>query len=145
MKRVVLALIMSLALAACGGVPHRSVQSEFSAFAERVVSAGGQNRILSSGEIFLHHAAAQGNAADVEKVIRAGTNVNRPDNEGNTPLIWAVRANNNDALSPLLSGGAAVNWKGSGGYTPMDWAIQADNTYAIRLLREYGGKCDREC
>ena len=57
----------------------------------------------------LHHAAQSGDAYRVEKLLEAGASHGATDNNGQTPIFYAVEAKNAAGLHALADGGADVN------------------------------------
>lgn len=65
--------------------------------------AAGVNYELTSADtgFLLHDAASQGNLAEIERLLAANTDVNKPTKKGNTPLDLAVE-NGNEEVAALL-------------------------------------------
>ena len=55
--------------------------------------------------------------------LRYGTNVNVQDNDGKTPLLWAVILGSENLVRLLLQHNADVNIQDIGGYTPLYWSL----------------------
>jgi ankyrin repeat protein/beta-lactamase regulating signal transducer with metallopeptidase domain len=66
----------------------------------------------------LSMAAARGDAAKVEDILKNGANVNETDNGGDTPLYYAVRRGHVEISQLLLEHGANVNLFNTSGMTP---------------------------
>ena len=76
---------------------------------------------------------------DVVKIlVNAGINVNQFDEDGVTPLIWAVKEGHQEMVRFLLENGASVNEKD--GRTALYYANQNGQPQLIDLLKSYGGK-----
>ncbi|XP_023407966.1 DNA-binding protein RFXANK isoform X7 [Loxodonta africana] len=96
----------------------------------------------------IHQLAAQGELSQLKEHLRKGDNlVNKPDEHGFTPLIWAsafgeietvrfllewnggtpllyaVRGNHVKCVEALLARGADLTTEADSGYTPMDLAV----------------------
>ncbi|XP_031195938.1 DNA-binding protein RFXANK isoform X3 [Mastomys coucha] len=96
----------------------------------------------------IHQLAAQGELSQLKDQLRKGDNlINKPDERGFTPLIWAsafgeietvrflldwnggtpllyaVRGNHVKCVEALLARGADLTTEADSGYTPMDLAV----------------------
>jgi len=85
-------------------------------------------------------AALNGNAAMIEKLVKAGADPNAPlSASGDTALMFAARTGTTDALKVLLETGANVNAKETwGGTTPLMFAAAERHPAAVKLLIEHG-------
>ena len=87
-------------------------------------------RDAAGGE--LRAAASQGNLAEVERLLKAGADLNAKDKSGTTPLHLAAAKNSTPAvLEVLLKAGADVNAKGKDGETPLHSAAGFNPTPAV--------------
>ncbi|XP_047435062.1 cyclin-dependent kinase inhibitor 2A [Mugil cephalus] len=86
----------------------------------------------------LTSAAANGNTADVEALLRAGAQVNGPNRFGRTPL-QVMMMGSTSVAEALLSRGADPNVKDrSTGTTPLHDAARTGFVDTVRLLVESG-------
>ncbi|CAN5126554.1 hypothetical protein BH11PSE2_BH11PSE2_19180 [soil metagenome] len=70
-----------------------------------------------NGTTALHQVAVYGDVTDAKALLDKGADINAADQDGITPLIWAVR---DDAIAGLLiDRGADVNAVSDGGVSPM--------------------------
>lgn len=85
-------------------------------------------------------ASINGNAAMLEKLIKAGVNPNAPlTKDGDTALMMAARTGKTDAIKVLLDLGANVNAKESWGETTaLMWAVSERHPAAVKILVERG-------
>jgi ankyrin repeat protein len=74
----------------------------------------------------------------VPLLARAGTELNAPAINDNTPLGWAVADDNLAMAKALLDAGADVNAKSLGG-TPLNVALMLNKSHVVALLRQRGG------
>jgi serine/threonine-protein phosphatase 6 regulatory ankyrin repeat subunit A len=123
-------------------------------------------------DISIHKAAEDGNIEAVKQHLAAGTDVNAKDDDGFTPLDYAVPAGkeetadllrkhggisgaedsihvaaimgNIEAVKQHLAAGADVNAKDKYGRTPLTYATNSGNTETEVLLRKHGGKTAEE-
>ena len=98
--------------------------------ARLLVQAGCDPRHVSNrGASILHTAAAEGQVMMVRWCCgELGLELNRPCNEGWTPLVWALDAKGGGRLATLavlIDAGADVNCRDRGGATPLMWAISS--------------------
>lgn len=74
--------------------------------------------------------------------IRSKTNINAQDDNGNTPLIWAIRNKNCEVVKLLLKTkeiNSSLNTQDNNGNTPLIWAIRSGNYEIIKLLCQKQG------
>ena len=92
------------------------------------------------------HFAANGNMADMAQLLMdRGADVNAKNDNGNTPLHRAAWKNALAVASLLLENDAEVNMKRDDGNTPLDRAIYHKLDEMQFLLRQHGGRCNKEC
>ena len=70
----------------------------------KVVETGRRSRMDP-----LHLAAADGNVAECERLVKSGYPVDATDNSGDTALNWAVYSRRIDVVRKLLDLGAEIN------------------------------------
>jgi ankyrin repeat protein len=90
----------------------------------------------------LHNASTFGPPDMVRDLLKAGANVNAPDNRGLTPLHFAVASDRPsiEIVRALLAAGADVNTADTTGETPLDWASKFGYPDVIAALKNAGGK-----
>lgn len=98
----------------------------------------------------LHRAALDGNAAECERLVRGGLPVDATDDDGVTPLAWAVFYCKTDVVRKLIELGTDVNHiDHRGGFTPLMYTAatlrghdfrgtQEDRSEIARLLIQRG-------
>lgn len=76
----------------------------------------------------------------IRHLIACGVHVNAKDRYGNTPLFYAARAKNVEAMKALLDAGAEVDTKNADGITPLRelLAKKPYNLEAVDLLLSQG-------
>jgi len=84
----------------------------------------------------LLEAVKAGNHASVKELIESGADVNQPDKQGWTPLIWAAAKGNLDIVGLLLQHGADVSKVGRDQRTPAMVALAAGQAEAVKVLRQ---------
>jgi ankyrin repeat protein len=88
------------------------------------------------GRTLLIQACENGDAASVTALLKAGADVNRPDNIGHTPLIMA--SGNASIVRILLEAGANPNVESRSGWTPLEGAATDGCVECVRLLLAHG-------
>jgi ankyrin repeat protein len=84
----------------------------------------------------LQLAALNGNAAMIERLIKAGADVNKTlTSSGDTALMMASRTGKSDAVKVLLDSGAQVDAKETwGDTTALMWAVAEGHHAVVRML-----------
>src|SRR3984893_12407250 len=109
--------------------------------AELLIRAGANVSAANrAGATPMQLAALNGNAAMVDKLIKAGADSNVPlTRYGDTALMMASRTGKTDAIHVLLDGGAKVNTKETwGGTTALMWAVSERPPAAVKVLIDHG-------
>ncbi len=86
----------------------------------------------------LHWAVHKGDVAEVDRLIKAGANVNARTDLGVTPLSEAALASNTALIERLLKAGADPNAPGADGQTALMVIARTTNVAAARLLLDHG-------
>jgi ankyrin repeat protein len=76
-----------------------------------------------------HYAIKYKKWAVINALVEAGHNMNDPDNQGNTPMLW-LSAEGKECLDILLSHGADINAPDKNGLTLLYWVV---TTQRVRL------------
>ncbi|KAF8247085.1 ankyrin, partial [Wilcoxina mikolae CBS 423.85] len=88
------------------------------------------------------HEAAAFQPATVDILIEAGARVDERDDEGQTPLYWAVERGREDAVRMLIEKGGDINAMDACGMSPLSRACAQCcvhvNTRMVKLLIENG-------
>ena len=99
----------------------------------------------SGAEDSIRIASMFGNIEAIKKHLDSGADVNvKNDEDGRTPLHYAVYKGHKEIVELLIANGADVNAKSEDGYTPLDVAIHLNGTENADLLRKHGGKSGEE-
>ncbi len=86
----------------------------------------------------LHAATFMGNLEAVQQHIKAGTDLNKKDDFGSTPLIAATVFDKSEVALALIKGGADVNLKSTEGSTPLHSAAFFCRTEIAEALLSNG-------
>jgi ankyrin repeat protein len=108
---------------------------------EMLLNAGARPSAANqSGATPMLLAATNGDAAILDRLIRAGADPNAPLSQtGDTALMMAARTGKVDAVQVLLDHGARVNAKEAwGGTTALMWAVSERHPEVTKLLVEHG-------
>ena len=87
-------------------------------------------------------AARRGDAAVVEALLGAGTDVDATEGDGSTALLWASHRDDADTARRLLDAGAAVDAANDLGATPLWAASQNGSAGLVGLLLKAGADPD---
>jgi ankyrin repeat protein len=120
---------------------HWAVRLDDLDTADLLIRAGANVSAANrAGATPMQLAALNGNAAMVEKLIKAGADSNVPlTPSGDTALMMASRTGKTDAIKVLLDGGAQVNTKETwGGTTALMWAVSERHAAAVKTLIDHG-------
>jgi ankyrin repeat protein len=149
MFRAFLSLLLLLTLAVPANAQFSSSYNFLKAVKDRdgakatdLLGKGGPNLIdtpdFNTGERALHMVAKDGDLNWLAFLVQKGARVDLKDNQGNTPLMDAVRIGFTDGARVLISKGAQVNASNSLGETPLIIAVQKRDTTMTRLLLTEG-------
>ena len=120
---------------------HWAVRLDDMETAELLIRAGAKGSAATrAGATPLQLAAVNGNAAMIEKLIKAGADPNAPLTKyGDTALMMAARTGKPDAIKALLDNAAQINatetW---GGTTALMWAVSESHPDAVMMLIDRG-------
>lgn len=104
-----------------------------------VVAVGGVAAGQSpDGTTPLHWAVHNNDVEGVDKLIKAGANVNAKNESGATPMSIAAGAGNTAILEKLLKAGADANSPHADGQTALMVIARGTNVKAARLLLDHG-------
>jgi ankyrin repeat protein len=83
-----------------------------------------------------------GDRQDALALIRAGADVNQTQNDGTTPLHWAVYQVDPELVSTLLRNEAGANVSNDFGATPLSQAARVANADMVAMLLDAGADPD---
>ncbi len=94
------------------------------------------DKYLPDGSTLLHTSSKLGNKEDTEYLISLNADVNSEDNNGRTPLFFAVKAQNEVIVNILINAGADPTAASIlDGVTPLDMAYASGNASIINSLK----------
>lgn len=113
-----------------------SVRYGFALIAERLLQARASTRFIHSDQRTILHEAALADQPDCVRILlEYKLPVNIPENNGDTPLLLALRSSRNGAcretVRHFLQAGAHVFVQGFRGQTALMHAIQNDHTVVV--------------
>jgi ankyrin repeat protein len=85
----------------------------------------------------LLEAIEKGNKNLIEFALYAGADVNKADEDGNTPLHEATSSGKKDIVKLLLNAGATINQGNNEGLTPLHWAVHNGNKAMVEFLLQH--------
>ena len=88
----------------------------------------------------LFEAVSNNNTKEVDRLIKAGADVNATDDYGETALMWAAWYDAADAAKMLIEAGADVNARDKGGKTALIIAEDHNAKDVMALLKAAGAK-----
>ena len=96
--------------------------------------------MLGSRDIYT--AAKFGDLRRIQQCLAAGTDINVPDQEGKTPLSYAVEKGQLSVVELLLAHGADVNLQDNQGAAPIRWAALSKDQKIVAHLLDSGAQID---
>ena len=97
-----------------------------------MTSVFGHDAVVAA---LLHNAARSGDLGEVARLLAAGADVDRANNNGTTPLHCASRNGHDAVVAALLTAGADANAEITDGRTPLHWAsLKGHGAVVARLL-----------
>jgi ankyrin repeat protein len=96
------------------------------------------SNLFAAGETALHNAAAEGNVAEVRRLLDAGADIEARDKYGYTPLGRAAAYEKTAVVTLLLNRGADINAKNNDGDTPLYTAAFSGACESTALLLNRG-------
>jgi len=82
-----------------------------------------------SDDIFM--VSAEGQVKLLQDLIKKGESVNKKDNDGTTPLMYAANKGKVDVMQLLIKNKANVNEQNNDGNTPLMFAAASGNLEAV--------------
>jgi len=82
----------------------------------------------------LEETSDQCDTALCEDLLNKGAGVNAKDEDGCSPLLWAVLSGNIGAVQTLIDRGADIDALNNDSETPLHWAATSGNLSLAKLL-----------
>jgi len=97
-----------------------------------------------SAQSKLHNAAGKNDLETVQTIVEKGTNVDRKDIAGQTPMMWAAETGSIDVVKYLVEKGADVNAVAGkqGRGTALIYAAATNRTEVVNYLLDNGADID---
>jgi len=103
--------------------------------------ADGSDSTPSESDMNLLEEAAGGCELEAcEKFLEEGADVNARDEDGSTPLLWAVLSGSQEVVELLIARGADINGKNNEGESPLHWAAISGNIKIAEVLLAKGAQ-----
>ena len=90
----------------------------------------------------LQKSASEGDLAEVNELIADGKDVNAKDDDGWTPIYYALQNDHPAVVDALIIAGADLNTRDMYGQTPLSLAVVYSNVRAVELLIVAGADID---
>ena len=91
-----------------------------------------------SKAIDLHNAIMQNDLTSVKQLVNGGCDVNAADDNGVSPLYWAVWKGDSAITEYIAANGAEINATNRWGSTPLHWAADLGHDLIIKKLIDDG-------
>lgn len=137
-----LALAMLLALPACRGQEAEDGVRDRRPQGAHVRELPDIDAHFNGRELALARAAADGDGAEVARLIADGADPNAVSPGGLPLLAWPVLHGNVAGVQALLDGGADPDHAAPGAGSVMGWAVRADDPDILRAFLDRGGDAD---
>ena len=105
---------------------------------KRLLADGADPNAEDQGWPALVGAALEGHEQCLTLLLGAGAEVDRPNENGVTPLYIAAQNGHEQCLKLLLGAGAAVDLANNKGATPLNMASDNGHIEVVKVLREHG-------
>ena len=102
-----------------------------------------QNNTLEKYNTALLEAAEKGNSELMSQLLTAGTDVNKADKDGQTPLYWAAYKGHTECVKLLIDAGADINMANKYGWTPLREAAYNGRTECVKQLIAAGADVNK--
>jgi ankyrin repeat protein len=106
------------------------------------VTRAAAAKVDPDGTTPLHWAVRNNDLPQIDRLIRAGANVNAANRYGVTPIYLACQNGSAAAISRLLKAGVSANATGNYGETALMTCARTGNVDAARVLIEAGASID---
>jgi ankyrin repeat protein len=90
--------------------------------------------------IALFRAAKEGDATKIRVLVESGADAESTDENGWTPLFWAIKNRHVKAVAELITAGASLKSEARNGLTPLALAVKTGSPLIISLVSQTGGK-----
>ncbi|MFC2156702.1 ankyrin repeat domain-containing protein [Acidobacteriota bacterium] len=103
-----------------------------------LMAAGCTKQESPAPRVSLHAAAVQGNIDVIQQHIKAGSDLNKKDAYGSTPLIIAITFDKTDVARALVEAGADMSVTNNEGATPLHIAAFFCRSEIVQALLDEG-------
>lgn len=88
----------------------------------------------------LLRAAKEGDATKIRVLVESGADAEAADENGWTPLFWAIKNRHVKAVAELIIAGASLTAESRNGLTPLSLAVKTGSPLIITLISQAGAK-----
>ena len=103
---------------------------------ESITTIATPNAVVKITPSQLNVAISKGDLAKVQQLVEIGVDVNKKDERGKTPLMYAILFKQTEIVSYLIRNGADYRAEDSNGLTILDYAKKSNSEEIIKLVND---------
>ncbi|HYD17423.1 MAG TPA: ankyrin repeat domain-containing protein [Patescibacteria group bacterium] len=90
--------------------------------------------------VALLRAAREGDTGKIRLLVETGADVDSADENGWTPLFWAIKNRHVKTVAEFIINGASLKSEARNGLTPLSLAVKTSSPLIISLVTRAGAK-----